>query len=378
MDVKVRHLVKDTDRHGNDRYYFRMPGRPKIRLREPFGSDAFQEELRCARLGLPYRNAATQPKPAKQSPSAEPGTLKWLVLDYLRRGCSQMAPGTLSAKTNTLTAICNTPIEGEKVLYGRLPYRHFKTSDVEYLRDLRADQPNAANSRVDELRVLFVWAMETNGRDGKKLADVNPAAGLKRIRVVSDGHHTWTAGQIRQFQEKHPVGTIANLACRLIFFTAARCVDAVKLGRQHLYERDIIGPDGQPTTQWRLRFTPQKTAKSTGVIVDVAVEAGLAQTLALVPKTQLTFLQRPGLDKPYSAGTLSNLMSKWCDDAGLPECTAHGLRKAFSTLMAEDGATPHQIMARLGWSTTQQAEIYTRAADRRRLADEGGKHVRLR
>lgn len=377
MEVKVKHLVKDTDRHGNARYYYRLPGRPKIRLREPYGSDAFHEEVRCARLGLPYRAGADTPVPT-ESPVAEPGTLKWLVLDYLRRGCAQLATGTVKAKTGTLTAICDTPLEGEKVLYGRLPYRHLKTADVEYLRELRADQPNAANDRVDELRVLYAWAMETNGRDGRKLADSNPAAGLKRIRVISDGHHTWTVGQIRQFQEHHPVGTIANLACRLIFFTAARCVDAVKLGRQHLYERDVPGPDGTTISQQRLRFTPQKTASSTGVIVDVAVEAGLAETLALVPKTQLTFLQRPGLDKPFAAGTLSNLMSRWCDEAGLPECTAHGLRKAYSTLMAEDGATPHQIMARLGWSTTQQAELYTRAADRRRLADEGGKHVRVR
>jgi len=35
----------------------------------------------------------------------------------------------------------------------------------------------------------------------------------------------------------------------------------------------------------------------------------------------------------------------WCNQAGLPHCSAHGLRKATAARLAERGASPHEIMA---------------------------------
>ena len=67
--------------------------------------------------------------------------------------------------------------------------------------------------------------------------------------------------------------------------------------------------------------------------------------------------------------TFGNRMKKWCREAGLPkECTAHGLRKAGATIAAENGATEHQLMAIFGWASARQAAIYTKKANRPRLA----------
>jgi integrase len=55
---------------------------------------------------------------------------------------------------------------------------------------------------------------------------------------------------------------------------------------------------------------------------------------------------------------------------GLPHCSSHGLRKAGATIAAENGATAHQLMAIFGWNTVKQAELYTRNANRKRLAGE--------
>jgi hypothetical protein len=41
MQLRFRYLVEDVDRHGNIRLYVRVPGRPKVRIREPFGTDEF-------------------------------------------------------------------------------------------------------------------------------------------------------------------------------------------------------------------------------------------------------------------------------------------------------------------------------------------------
>jgi integrase len=57
-----------------------------------------------------------------------------------------------------------------------------------------------------------------------------------------------------------------------------------------------------------------------------------------------------------------------CNDAGLPQCSAHGLRKARATILAERGATDRQLMAVFGWESEKEATKYTKAANRKRLA----------
>ncbi len=73
--------------------------------------------------------------------------------------------------------------------------------------------------------------------------------------------------------------------------------------------------------------------------------------------------------KPFSAAGVGMRMRGWCDQAGLPHCSGHGLRKAAATIAAMNGATAHQLMSIFGWTTLQQAEVYTRAADQMRLAN---------
>jgi integrase len=61
---------------------------------------------------------------------------------------------------------------------------------------------------------------------------------------------------------------------------------------------------------------------------------------------------------------------RFVHEARLPQRRAHGLRKAGATLAAEIGATAAQPMAICDWTTIGQAEVYTRAARRKRMAGE--------
>jgi integrase len=70
-------------------------------------------------------------------------------------------------------------------------------------------------------------------------------------------------------------------------------------------------------------------------------------------------------------------MRQWCDEAGLPGCSAHGLRKAGATIAAENGASDRQLMAIYGWETAKQATLYTQKADRRKLAGAAMGLIRL-
>ncbi|MCZ6840267.1 MAG: site-specific integrase, partial [Alphaproteobacteria bacterium] len=73
--------------------------------------------------------------------------------------------------------------------------------------------------------------------------------------------------------------------------------------------------------------------------------------------------------RPYaSPNALGHRFKSWCRQAGLPHCSAHGLRKAGATFAAEQGATEHQLMAIYGWNSPKQAARYTEAANRKQLA----------
>ena len=85
------------------------------------------------------------------------------------------------------------------------------------------------------------------------------------------------------------------------------------------------------------------------------------------PCGDMTYLVNE-LGHPFTDGGFGNKFRDWCDQANLPHCSAHGLRKAGATIAANNGATARQLMAIFGWDTIKQAEHYTRKADQTKLA----------
>ena len=84
----------------------------------------------------------------------------------------------------------------------------------------------------------------------------------------------------------------------------------------------------------------------------------------------LTFLITE-FGKPFTANGFGNKFKDWCRQADLPHCSAHGVRKATATELAEAGATPHEIGAITGHTSLKEIERYTKAARRRGLATQG-------
>ena len=74
--------------------------------------------------------------------------------------------------------------------------------------------------------------------------------------------------------------------------------------------------------------------------------------------------------RPFKSAGFGNKFRTWCDEAGLPHCSAHGLRKAAATRLAEAGATEQQIMSITGHRTSQEVTRYTRAARQKVLAEQ--------
>jgi site-specific recombinase XerD len=73
--------------------------------------------------------------------------------------------------------------------------------------------------------------------------------------------------------------------------------------------------------------------------------------------------------RAFTINGLGNKMRDWCDAAGLPQCTSHGLRKAAAVIMAENGATAPELCALFGWSRLETAEIYIREAQKRKMVE---------
>lgn len=342
-------VSKDKDRHGNWRFYFRAPGRPKVRLREAPGTKAFDDEVACARIGVPYemKTDATD----ERSPS--PSSFRWLCIEYFASPeFKATAPRTQSQRRRILEDICKKD--------GRKPFALMERRHVIKYRNERQETPAAANHVVKVISALFSWAIENDH------ARKNPAAGIKRLEE-GDGFHTWTIDEVAKYLDFHGPGTKARKLLFLAMFTGFRRQTLAIVGRQHI--RLITNAETGQTEKW-LCVQPQKTRKSSGVMVEIPLLPILEQALEDGAPTDLTFMTTE-YGKPFSEAGLGGKMRQWCDDAGLTHCSLHGLRKAGAVIAAENGATPSQMQSIFGWTTLQQAERYTRQADRRRLAAGG-------
>jgi integrase len=120
--------------------------------------------------------------------------------------------------------------------------------------------------------------------------------------------------------------------------------------------------------------TLSMSRQKTDVPFDIPVLSCLREELDLQTERHLTFLVTEQ-GKPFTAAGFGNWFRDRCDEAGLPNCAAHGLRSAAATRLADYGATAHQLMSWFGWRTLSEAERYTREADRKRLAAEAGKLI---
>src|SRR5271170_2905059 len=107
--------------------------------------------------------------------------------------------------------------------------------------------------------------------------------------------------------------------------------------------------------------------EKTGIWVHIPILPELKATLEAGPTGDLAFIAAAGNGNPMTKESLGNLFADACRAAGVRK-SAHGLRKAAATNAANHGATVAELEAIFGWAGGTMAALYTRAADRRRLA----------
>lgn len=327
------HASPYTDRHGKRRWRFRKGGF-SAELGTEYGSDEFVMRYEAALEGHRARGLIGVER-------TKPGSVSALVASYYR------SPDFLGLSDST-KRVYRGVIEKFRSEHGDKPVRAMQRRHVQKILAEKSETPNAANNLRKRLITLLDHAVSLDWR-----AD-NPARATKPYRVDSTGFHTWDEGEIARFFEVHKPGTMAHRTVTLMLYTGAARVDAVKLGPWNL-------------KGGRIEYRRQKTARSGGVLVSIPMHDDLHEVLSALAEDRPFLATNRG--EARAAESLGNYMRKWCDDAGLTACTAHGLRKACARRLAEAGATAHEIGAVTGHKTLSEVQRYTAEAQREGMAD---------
>jgi hypothetical protein len=175
--------------------------------------------------------------------------------------------------------------------------------------------------------------------------------------MKTKGHHTWSDEEVAQYRERHASGTKARLALELLLQTGHAKSDVVLMGRQHVKGGKL-----------------SMSRKKTGVAFDIPLLPDLVAEIERHPKTNLAFLVTEQ-GNPFTAAGFGNKFRAWCDEASLPNCAAHGLRKASAVRHALNGASAFELMAWHGWKTINEAQRYVDEANRIKLAEATGARI---
>lgn len=366
----LKYLSFEKDRHDNDRIYVRRNGK-RIRILEREGTPAFAKAYSAAvdKLGDP---PTKRPKGDKLLTQVWPtNTFGWLATQYFASkgdgGFLDLDEESRRAKRNLIEACLQMPLSSEDPdPMGNCPLKHLSAQNMKYLIEA-ADGKGARTNRRKHLSALCSWAVDQT----PALLPSNPVRDIKAGRAVkTGGFYTWLIPDVQQFLHYHrEQGTKrsrkAILALGLLLFAGTRRQDMVTLGKQNCRGATpgVLGD--------LIRYIPKKTIKRRRDVSQKPLLPILRQILAESADIlgNLTFLVTE-LGKPFTEAGFGNWFRDRCDEAGLEQCTAHGLKKAGATIAAENGATTRQLMAMFDWDSPSMAEVYTRAAEQKRLAGE--------
>ncbi|MCB1470474.1 MAG: tyrosine-type recombinase/integrase [Rhizobiaceae bacterium] len=318
------HVTRQRTRHGRVVFYFRRGKGQRTRLPN-IDDPAFEEAYKAALAG----NA----KPERHV--EDPRSLLWLITRYMESG----EWAAFSAATRKQRGVIYQQIIKTA---GPKPFAAINEMTIQQGLDRRAATPAQAIVFLKAMRKLFAWAK----RQGHMKE--NPAESVEKPKYRTTGFPAWTIEDVIKFRSRHPEGSTARLAMELALLTGLRRSDLVRIGRQHM-RGPILSID----------------VFKTGARVTLELPPALLDLIERTPTGDLHFIVSL-LGKPFTVESFGNWFRDRCREAGV-EKSAHGLRKLSATIAAEGGAGAVALMAQYGWTNIQEAERYTRSADRARL-----------
>jgi integrase len=328
------HWKKDR-RGGPGFWYFTRKGYAPVRLSGLPWSPAFMAAYEAAMKGEPLPIGAGR---------VQSGTMADLVTKYYASPAWRtLKPGTQRAYRRIIEKLREH--HGSKFVHELKPKNILKiTASIE--------APSTQKLFVIVIKILMEHGISCG------MLETNPARDVKTPRLKIRGHHSWTEGEIAQFEAHYARGSRERLALALLIHTGQRRGDIVRMGPQHI-------------KGGYLNIVPEKTNASTKTELTIPVHPELAEIIDSSKSGHLAFLTtRYGT--PFTPAGFGNWFREACKSAGLPDlCRSHGIRKAVARRLAEAGASTHEIAAITGHGSLSEVERYTKAANKKYLAESG-------
>ena len=342
--IKRRHpnVSSFIDRHGKMRWRWRKKGFPTYYFCSPPDTPGFAEELAQAEAGARITCGESRTIPRSVSD---------LCVRYY--ASTNFSGGGIADQRRRKAVIEKFRAEVGDDLVANFRWDHIEavlnrkkiiTTDA---RARKSGGPAAARTLRKQLMRLFAYAVRLGWISSNPVEQTDAVAVPK-----TGGFYTWTEDDIEQYRAHHALGTTPRLALEIMLWTAQRRGDARLFGPQHMRDGKINYTQGKTGTELWLPAAPQ-----------------LLDAIRAMPKIGIKTYLISEFGKPFSDAGIGNRMREWCDAAGLPKCSAHGLRKATARRLAEMRATQQEIKATGGWKDDSLVATYTAAADQKTLAE---------
>jgi len=339
-DWPPKHVTPVKDRHGKKRYRYRRTGVKSCYINHAPQSPEFWSEYdHLEQLGaLPDAEGVVRafiPRSMDDLASKVKRTTSW----------KRMKPQGQRTKASIIERLLDKKNKGGRRL-GERPVTAVTVAMLDGILGKMMDTPGAADNFRKEMKRLFGYAVKLGWRSD------NPASMTDPIPSGA-GWHTWTDDEIQKYRDHHALGTMARMTLELALNTAARACNLNDIERTHIIRGKLHVAHAKENDTTIVALLPETKA---------AIEA--------LPVAPIRFLITTAFGKPFSDKGISNKMRQWCDEAGLPQCSLHGLRKATSRQLAESGATDAQGRAVTGHKKDATFAYYAKMADREKLADQ--------
>ena len=334
-----RYVNGYKDRHGRPRYYYRRVGSDRICLPGLPWSPEFMAAYAAAHAGYRQPDAAT----IVACRTTGAGSINTALNLYFKNTAftDALAPTTRTARRNLL--------ERFGAECGDLSLKGLKQPNVQrYINTLK---PSVQRTMAQALRGFLDFCI-----DNEHIRN-NVAGDISRARHVTKGFRPWTEDDYAQFCETFPIGTTARLAVQLYINFGVRKSDVIRIGPRHIKNGKLAN------------FLPKKGERTNGNRINIPL---LPETQEIIKATALTGTETflvTERGKPFTEDGFGNRMRQWCDQAGLPECSSHGLRKLFLTRHANvEGTDVRDLQALSGHKNLTELQVYIDTADRERRA----------
>ena len=330
MNVALpRYCSAFRDRHGKTRVRFRRTGWQTLYAQHEPGTPEFTQE---------YYAWEREGRIKAGGGRAVPGTWDDLIARFY-------ASEAFKSKADETQRSYRGELERFRVDYGERRVATMTARHVNTLMQRMQDRPSAANNLKKRLGQLFKLAIILGWRTD------NPATVISSLATRTGGYKTWQEEQIAAYEAHHPIGTPARLAFDLALYTAQRRSDVCFMGPQHV-------------SQGKITVKQLKTGKT----LRIPLHPRLSASIEATPTGHLAFIVS-NRGAPRTKESFGTWFAKQCAAAGLKGYSMHGLRKAASRRMAEQGLSNQLIKSITGHSSDNEVARYTRDAEQERMAE---------